>query len=409
MEKIRKSDQFWVHAKAFPDTNSLQALALLYQPLIGDKAYTLYMTLCALVNRQTLISEKYLHSDLESIMSVKLEQLEEARLKLEAVGLLGAYLRDDCFLYELKPPLSAYSFTNDGILGQHLRNALTDSRFDRILDLFKVPLVKTDEYRKITKQFDDVFTAASGPGVPYHADLIDGAKAEGAKVRKSDFDFRLFRESIPDPFFDPDKFTDLVRDKIKNVTYVYGLDELTMKDIYIKALDSTLNCNLNRLAALSRESYQEQIRRDGLKAAAEEVTKQDAFSLPTEPIPFFESVTPKELLRMMSGGRAAISDLRIVEDLLESTGLDKGVMNVLLAYVLKNKDMQLPGYEYLEKVALGWKRNQIDSVKTAVVYVDHLVAEYGKIKDKPTYTGKKGKPERPDVEISWLDDYVKSL
>jgi len=291
-----------------------------------------------------------------------------------------------------------------------LRNALTDSRFDRILDLFKIPLVKTDEYRKITKQFDDVYVQVSGPGVPYHADLIDGAKAEGAKVRKSDFDFRLFRESIPDPFFDPDKFTDLVRDKIKNITYVYGLDELTMKDLYVKSLDSSLNCNTNRLASLSREAYQEQIRRDGLKTTAEADAQQvESFSLPTEPIPFFESVTPKELLRLMSGGRVAISDLRIVEDLLESSGLDKGVMNVLLAYVLKNKDMQLPGYEYLEKVALGWKRNQIDTVKTAVEYVDHLIAEYGKIKDKPTYTGKKGKPERPDVEISWLDDYVKSL
>ncbi|MCK7485739.1 MAG: hypothetical protein MZU97_09455, partial [Bacillus subtilis] len=48
----------------------------------------------SLLNKATLVSEKYLlHSDLESILDVKLETLEEARFQLEAAGLVSTVLK----------------------------------------------------------------------------------------------------------------------------------------------------------------------------------------------------------------------------------------------------------------------------------------------------------------------------
>jgi len=146
MERVRRSDLFFVHTRTMASTADLQALALLYQPLVGVTAFSLYLTLFALMNKSTLVSEKYLHSDLESILDVQLESLEAARFKLEAAGLLTTAFKSDCFLYELILPMSASSFVNDGVLGQYLKAAVTEERYAKIIKLFKTAKVTRDGY-----------------------------------------------------------------------------------------------------------------------------------------------------------------------------------------------------------------------------------------------------------------------
>ncbi|MCK7487120.1 MAG: hypothetical protein MZU97_17620 [Bacillus subtilis] len=64
-----------MYSKAHLAAIDYQVLSLLYQPLIGPGALTLYLVLFGLLNRQTMISEAYLHSDLESLLSMKVEKL----------------------------------------------------------------------------------------------------------------------------------------------------------------------------------------------------------------------------------------------------------------------------------------------------------------------------------------------
>lgn len=78
------------------------------------------MTLRELLDKQNLASQEYLHADLESLLNRRIEDIEADRHKLEAVGLLDTHYLDDRFVYELKLPMSAQSFINDGILGQYL-------------------------------------------------------------------------------------------------------------------------------------------------------------------------------------------------------------------------------------------------------------------------------------------------
>ena len=100
-------------------------------PIIGANAYALYSVLCNLLNRQTLSSEKYLHTDLESFLNIKLSAIETARNQLEAIGLLNVYLYNDCFAYEIKLPMSPSSFINDGVLGQYLQSIVTEDQIGR--------------------------------------------------------------------------------------------------------------------------------------------------------------------------------------------------------------------------------------------------------------------------------------
>jgi replication initiation and membrane attachment protein len=406
MDKVRKSDLFLVYSKAHLAPIDYQVLAMLYQPLIGVSASTLYLVLHGLLNRQSMISEDYVHSDLESFLSEKIEKIETSRYRLEAIGLLNSYISNDKFYYELKAPLSPYAFVNDGVLGSYLQSTLTETKFQKILSLFKISVVRTENHHSITKSFNDVFERLEVHQVPFQTDLLNGSKSKSIKVKGLDFDLRLFRESIPEDFFDSNQFTDSIRDKILNLVYVYGLDEFQMKEVYVKSIDSTLAADPQKLSTYAREIYKTASRKVNTTMEEEPIKDEKR---PKDPLDYFQTVSPRIVLEDMSStGKVAAVDLRNVEQLLEDTGIDKGVLNVLLAYVIRIKEGKLPSYDYLEKMAIHWMNDKVINVQVAMDYVIHLNSEYQLRKDQPKTT-KRGKTDVPDVEIPWLDDYIASL
>jgi replication initiation and membrane attachment protein len=406
VETLRRSDRFLVQSKADLTDVDLQVLSLLYQPLIGSGAMTLYFVLHSLCDRQTTISEEALHGDLESLLSMKTAKLESARHKLEAIGLLNAHLSEDRFLYVLNAPLSPDAFVNDGVLGQYLRAYLTKERFSKIVSRFKIKTVKTETFHPITKSFNDVFEQLPDAPTLYEPSLISNAKAAAIRVSGVDFDLRTFRESIPKDYFADEWFGEDVRSKILTLAYVYGLDELAMKEVYLKSIDSTLRPDLAKLSIQAREAYGETIKRG---SAADDDVRRPMTEKPADPIEYFQAVSFKTLIEDMQMERLSSADLRTVERLIDEVGLDKGVVNVLVAYVLQIKDRKMPSYEYFEKLALDWKRAKIASVKEAVQYVQHLKAEFLRRKNEEKLP-KKGKGSQgPDIEVPWLDEYLASL
>lgn len=409
MDEIRRNDRFVAYAKSNISATDYQILSLFYQPIIGVGAFTLYCTLMNLLDRQSLVSEDYLHGDLESLLNTKLTLIEKDRHRLEAIGLMDSFYSDDHFAYELKLPLSAQSFVNDGILGQYLIAAITIDRFKKLLHVFKLRSPSLKKYVKTTKSFDEVFPSLKLQEQGPEADLKSGGKPNGIKTSDRSFDWRLFTESVPKDFLKTSDLNEELKNKILNLHYVYGLDELDMREVFLQALDKDNVLSVNKMASAARDSFR-------LKQSEEnkvEIPDSAPVSrnLPAEPVAYFQVVTPRELLEEIGGGRASSADLRIVERLLEETGINHGVLNVLLAYVARIKDGTLPGYDYFEKVALDWKRNQIETVETAVEYVKHLRAKYEHAKETSSggRTYRQAKSNRPDVEVDWLEDYIKSI
>ncbi len=409
MEGIRRNDRFVAYAKSNISATDYQILTLFYQPIIGIGAYSLYCTLINLLDRQSLVSEDYLHGDLESMLNMKLASVEKDRFRLEAIGLLDTYYFDDHFAYELKMPMSAQSFVNDGVLGQYLIASITIDRFKKLVQIFKLKTPNIKKHLKTTKAFDEVFQAIN-LGEP---ELEDGLKAasrpNGIKTNYTTFDWRLFTEGIPADFYDLEHLSDQLKEKIQNLHYVYSLDEIQMHNVFLKSIDNDKHININKLAVNARDEYK--LIHSVKKQLAEIEVAPRERNLPTDPVGYFKAISPLSLLEEMGGGQASAADLRIVERLLEEVKIDKGVLNVLLAYVARIKDGTLPGYDYFQKVALDWKRNQVETVENAIEYVKHLSAKYEHSKDtkteKRTYKG--AKSSRPDVEVDWLDDYIKSI
>jgi len=412
LDRIRVTDQFFTYAKSNIGANDYQVLTLLYQPIIGVFAYSLYNMLWSLLNRQNLISEKYLHGDLESYLNCKVTKIEEARRNLEAIGLLNVYLHDDCFAYEIKLPMSASSFINDGILGSYLQNCVTEPRYEKLLRLFKIAPVSKDGYLNITKSFNEIFPAIPETKRTTDGEFVAANRAKSVNVTSSDFDFRLFVESFPEEAKVRALLTDAVKEKILNLSYVYGIDETSMHTIFAKAADETFDAiEPTKLSRFARDWYKTNRPTEEVSKEVEKVADLQQNGSSTDPIVYFSTVTPKMLLSDMSGGLVSDSDLRVVERLIEEIKLDKGVVNVLLAYTIKINEGNMPSFAYYQKLGMTWKRNQIDTVELAMDYVRHLTSEYLRNSDpagqKKDY--KSGKSAKPEVKIDWLDDYLNSI
>jgi replication initiation and membrane attachment protein len=409
MDRVRSTDQFFVYSKSYISAGDYQTLALLYQPIIGVLAFSLYCTLWNLLNRQTLLSERYLHSDLESLLGTEIAKLEEARRNLEAIGLLNAYFHDDCFAYEIRLPMSPSSFINDGVLGTYLQTCITEKRYEKVLKLFQLAPVVRDGFVNVTRSFDEVFPAISGEKAQVVGDFPTVNRAKKVQISHHPFDFRLLAESFPDEEKVRNLITEPIKEKILRLSYVYGLDESAMHEVFAKATNEDFTVlEPTKLSVFAREWYRNH---ENKPSESSPVRRENLLNgQTTDPETYFSTVSPRDLLAQMSGGLVSEADLRIVERLVDEIALDPGVVNVLLAYTIKINEGTMPTWAYYQKIGMAWKRNQIDSVKIAMDYVRHLQSEFEKNQNpSPKKTRKGESTVKSEGKIDWLDDYFNSV
>jgi len=402
LERIKRNDVFVVSAEGLCSIVDYQVLSLLYQPIIGQSALSLYLTLLSLIDRQNLVSEEYLHSDLESLLNMEVKQIEEERYKLEAIGLLVTFFTSDSFTYEIKMPLSARSFVNDGILGEYLISNITKTRFKKIIKIFKVKQANQRQKYNISKAFNEVF-----PNIvkvykeDYESALLSGKSQSFRNMNGHEVDWRFLSDSISEEILNVKSLTEAVKNKIHQLAYVYDLNEIELKEVIIKSLDDNHQLSIENLARNARNFFDKrQGELNENKDNHQGIYQDKSLEKPESLEDYFESISPKTLLAELNDGVVLTSDLKIAERLMDEVGLNTGVINVLLAYVYKQKDNKLPGYAYFQKVGLSWKRNKINSVKTALQYIKHIDSMKNK-KSSGYY-----KPEKTDVNIEWLDEYL---
>ena len=115
---ILPADVYTVLSKSVVSNLDRRIITLLYQPIIGYTAVSLYFTLLDDLDKM-VISESFTHHHLMSMMQLKLESIVKAREKLEAIGLIKTYLKKDSvnnYVYLLYAPLSAQEFLTHPVL-----------------------------------------------------------------------------------------------------------------------------------------------------------------------------------------------------------------------------------------------------------------------------------------------------
>jgi len=393
-------DRFKIITYQNLDLDERNVFTLLYQPIIGCDAFTLYLTLWSLIERSNLKSPEYLHMRLYDIMHCTPNRFLSARQKLEAIGLLVAYHNEETYLYELKAPLTAEEFIKDGSLGAYLFSKVGKENFNSLVSLFRVTRNDKDGFTNITINFNDVFDSLP-KALDTKGDFVSKAKA---KIRiNHSFDFDIFLDGLSKNFVDRRKITKSVREKIMNISYVYNLDEFTMQKVFMDSVDKERNVNIEKLSYNARKWFE--FEKETPANEEKQSPRREKVSH-EELIDKCRSESPSTILSILSNGKPAVSELKVVEKLIDNYEFNVEVINFLIVYVIGQLE-EFPSYNYFDKIAIEWQRNNVDTIKNALKTIKKRQT---KRTNNPTYSRKpREKNVLPnDVESDWFDEYMKN-
>jgi len=138
-------------------------LRSMYQPIVGIKATSLYMSLVdlAILSKGSIVSNYDIGCLIRTLGTIETE-LISARKSLEAVGLLRTFVRadDKAIIFTINKPLSPTSFLKNSFLTSQLKTKVSEIDIERVVfGLDGGRKLSKDEYREETVKFQDIFTA----------------------------------------------------------------------------------------------------------------------------------------------------------------------------------------------------------------------------------------------------------
>ena len=369
---ILPADTYTVINKTIITDIDKKIVSMLYQPIIGFTAVSLYYSLISDLDKTELISDELTHYHLMATMQLSLDDIMIAREKLEAVGLIKTYLKKDNInqlVYLLYSPVTPDEFFNHPILNIVLYNNLGKKEYEKIVNYFKVPRVNLRDYEDITSSFDEVFTPVRGTITNIYDDVTK-RDSNNIMINKG-IDFNLIMASIPKSQLNERCFTEDVKNLINNLSYIYNLDSLDMQGLIRNSLTEKGTIDKTLLRKSCRNYYQ--FDNFGNLPTLIYNRQPEYLKKPTgdnskwaKMVYTFENITPYQLLKAKyKGAEPTDRDKKLIESLLIDQKLNPGVVNVLISYVLKVNNEQLTK-SYVETIAGQWKRLNIETVEEAM-------------------------------------------
>lgn len=255
-ESILPVDNFVVINKTIINDNFRDLVVMLYQPIIGFPSVSVYFTLWSYLKKSTLMSKEYSHYNLLSNMKINIIELNEAREKLEAIGLIKTYFKHDKvnqYIYELYSPLEAVEFFNNPILSTLLYTNLGPENYNDTLSYFEMPNIPLKGYENITSRLSDVFEIGSLNGTIY-----DNLRktSTGPILLTPKINIGITLELIPDEVLNKKNITASIKDLITNLSFVYDFNDEELKNIILESIDNKKNIDLNLLKENARKYYE---------------------------------------------------------------------------------------------------------------------------------------------------------
>lgn len=375
MEKYNlvPADTYVVVNKTILHNEDRKIITSLYLPIIGTDAVMLYFTLWADLDNSEILSSEFSHQKLVSSLRITINELQTSFDKLEAIGLIKAFIKEgnvNNYIYEIFSPVSASEFLSHPILNIVLYSNVGKIEYDNLVKAFKIPRLNTSNYKDITKSFNDVFESTSMTS--YDLSLEDIRKYNKLKLNiNSNFDFNFLISSMPKNLDTSKMFSKDIKELIINLSFIYDIDAIKMANIVKVSLNDNGTINRESLRKNSRNFYQ--FSNGGLLPTIIDNNQPEYLRKPigdtsrrAKMIYTFETISPRELLiNKNNGNEPTRRDLKLIEDLLVDYKLKPGVVNVLLDYAINVNNKKLTR-GFVETIAGEWQRKGIETVEDAM-------------------------------------------
>jgi replication initiation and membrane attachment protein len=381
---MKNASVFTLHMQTDLSPSDHKVLALLYQPMMGLPTHALYLTFANLCEKDESFS--MVHADFFDLFDLKQAEFLKYRHRLEALSLLTVYQKDDDYIYVVKTPLSAKQFLVDTVFGSYLQSEIGEKNIDRLIGMFEIDTPKTDAYKNITKSFDQMYEFKSLNLLAIDKP-IEGRVNNGGSTIRYAFDYNAFVERLPERLKSSQLLNGHFKDQITRIAFVYQFEVDDMVAIYEEATQSRQNVNFHQLNLKARIHYQ-------TKNKQLEIREKDL-----DETSVIGSVTPQVIIQKYAKTDQRGLALSTASQLLERNHVDPGIINVILIFVLKNKDGVLPNINYMEKVLNDWLSKGIQTTEDAMRHSTEIENTWQK---NQTRTKKAAEPD-------WMDDYLAGL
>lgn len=389
----------------FGDTDQ-KVLTYLYQPLIGVEGVGIYNTLWNDLDHYKLQGDLRELRKLTKILRVSMGNLEECIKKIEAVGLLRTYLKNNygkqCFVFEVNPPLSPDSFMKDEILSSFIKGEFNESELEEIMGLFKKKKINKSNFKEITHSFNSVFGSFNPEEITKRENELLGELKNGGPKVKSAFDMDMFLHKIKNSELAlPERYiTEELLETVEKLFFVYKYDANSMVRMVSDSLMDE-GVDLNRLREFARESYLIKKNPKGPKMIDKSKVKLDNNETMSKLEKEIVNETPYQRLKSyFNGGQPPLVDLKVLDEVLIDIKLSAGVLNVLVDYVMFSNDRKF-SKNYVLKIAAEWKRSGIETVKQAI---DHARDEYKKRIEYQMKKEEQSKREKGEDKPDWVEE-----
>ena len=402
------ADTYQVVNKSFLTEAEEQILTMLYMPIIGSNAIVLYLSLYSELKMSNFMTTSLTHHHLMTTLSLSLEELKEARIKLEGISLLKTYFMEgsvNSYIYELYAPLAAYEFFAHPIFNMVLYNNIGSIEYKRVLNYFKAPIINLKDYIDITTSFDKAFTTSSYTS--FELEGVNIIKKDKLKLNyELDYDFDFLISSMPKNLFNERALNKTTKELIINLSFLYNIDPLVMSDLVKASLNEKGLIDKEVLRKNTRKYYQFnndnrlpsllfKSERKYLRSPSGDNSRRGML------IHVFESTSPYEFLKSKNKGvKPSEKDMKTLETLLLEVNLNPAVINVLIDYVLRINNNKLTS-AFVLSIATQWKRAGIETASDAMEFAEKEHSKRFKNKEKIVSNNKYKKEE---VVPSWFNE-----
>lgn len=373
MKTILPADTYIVVNHTYLDNESRSVLLKLYQPIIGAVAINLYLTLWSDLDSLSIISTEYTHHNLMSKTRIKLDDLIEAREKLEAIGLIKTYLKKDNinnYIYELYSPLDPKEFFDNPILSFSLQNNIGKKEYDKTYKFFQIPKIDLKGYQDISSNFSDIFQTDSNISFQETTNNIRSVKKLELIVDEK-LDLNNIFSSISDDYLNKKSISKDIKSYIYKLAFIYNLAEEELQILIQNSINEKhiIDKELLRKNCQNYYTFEHKGKYPSLiyKKQPEYLRKKETNdSKRSKLIYTFETTTPFDyLVGKNKGTKPNQKELELLEELIIDYNLNPGVVNVLIDYVLKINDNKLTK-NFVLAIAAQWKRKSIKTVEEAI-------------------------------------------
>lgn len=338
MVKLNSKDTYQVIKDDYRDDD--YSLFSLYLPIVGYRSIALYKLLISESYKRVVVEN---HDRLCILLNISIDDLYEARLRLEEAMLLKTFNKENKYLYQIISPLSANVFLTNEFLTNELLKAIGVEQYEITATKFLSDKISTIDYKDITSKFVDGISNKFDNEVVFSQikPIFDFKDINNEDI---DFNYEYFIRNTSDLVFPIEARNETNLRLIGKLATLYGISEDTMS-ILVGRCSSYENgtLDISKLKVLAR------------RQKPEKTEHEDPYML--SPVAFLQN--------KQNGIPVTSVDAKLLNYLSLQLNLKHEVINVLIEYVLDINQNKLPK-NYVEKIAGEWVRENIDSKEKAI-------------------------------------------